>query len=107
MKNLWTAVLLMIAIQFGATQDIAEIYKWVDQNGVTHFSDVPPTSGQKLETMKTPAYREPSPDPALSNPEIENKPTLNKIPTKNGFQKLKSEKRHTNTVEIYTTSWCG
>ncbi len=74
MKKLWTAVLLMIAIQFGATQAIAGIYKWVDENGVIHFSDKPPESGQKLENMKTPAFRNQSPDPALSKPENENKP---------------------------------
>ena len=71
MKKLRTAVLLMIVIQFVATQAIAKIYKWVDENGVIHFSDVPPESGQKLENMKTPAFRNPSPDPALSKPDIE------------------------------------
>jgi hypothetical protein len=31
----------------------AEIYKWVDEKGVTHFSQFPPNSGQKSETVKT------------------------------------------------------
>ena len=105
MKKFWTAVLLLIAIQLGAIQANAEIYKWVDQNGVTHFSDVPPESGQKLENMKTPAFRNPSPDPALTQPENENNPSLNKDPAKNVFQKSKGKKRRTNTVEIYTTNW--
>ena len=30
----------------------AEIYKWVDEKGVTHFSQFPPNSGQKSETVK-------------------------------------------------------
>ena len=97
--------MIIIWITRGSTSSIAEIYKWVDENGVTHFSDVPPASGQKLETMKTPVFREPSPDPALSKPEIENKSILYENPTKNVFQKLKGKKRQTNTVEIYTTNW--
>ena len=77
MKNVLTAALLMIAIHFFANQAIADIYKWVDQNGVIHFSDSPPTSGQNVETKKTTNY-----------------------------PKREGKRNYTNKVEIYTTSWC-
>ena len=28
-----------------------EIYQWVDQNGVTHFSDTPPENGENTRSL--------------------------------------------------------
>ena len=50
-----TAVILTILIVglIGVAQSSAEIYKWVDENGVTHFSDQKPmgTDAGKEETV--------------------------------------------------------
>ena len=56
MKNLLTAALLIVAIFCFSNQALAKIYTWVDQDGVTHISDVPPTSDQNTETLETPDY---------------------------------------------------
>jgi hypothetical protein len=38
----------------------AQIYKWVDANGKTHYGDAPPQSGQaRAEVVKTPPILEP------------------------------------------------
>ena len=106
MKNVLTATLLMIAVHFLANQAIADIYKWVDQNSVIHFSDVPPTSGQNVETVKTPNYPAPSPSPAPAKPQIDAKPSPKKVPQEKVYNKRKGKRDYTNKVEIYTTSWC-
>ncbi len=33
----------------------AEVYKWVDASGRTHYSDVPPTDGSKAQVVGVPA----------------------------------------------------
>ena len=85
-----TAILLTLVLFFPASQVSADMYKWVDENGVTHFSDTPPISGQKVKTIKTPDYQETSPKPAQqAEPD-----------------KRKQNKKSTHNVEIFTTSWC-
>lgn len=104
MKNLLTAALLIVAIFFFANQALAEIYTWVDRNGVTHISDVPPTSDQNVETLETPDYPAPSPD--STKHQIVTKPIQIKVPQENAYSKKKARGNHTDEVEIYTTSWC-
>ena len=106
LKNVLTAALLMIAIHFFANQAIADMYKWVDENGVIHFSDVPPASEQNVETIKTLDYQAPSPSPAPAKPQIDAKPTPKMAPQGNVYNKRKGRRNYTNKVEIYTTSWC-
>jgi len=104
MKNLLTAASLIVAIFFFANQASARIYTWVDQDGLTHISDVPPISDQNVETIETPDYPAPSPDSA--EPQIDPRPTPIKIPQENVYNKRNGKENHTNEVEIYTTSWC-
>ncbi len=41
----WAATALMVAAAGAATANDAEVYKWVDDNGVVHYSDVPDAAG--------------------------------------------------------------
>ena len=83
---------------------IAEMYKWVDKNGITHFSESPPQDhGQPVKVESLPTYESDSqevlnqdstasmiaPSPKTS-PAISGKTNSSKIPE----------------VELYTTSWC-
>jgi len=99
MKKILTTTLLLIAIHFAAVQAIADMYKWVDQNGVVHFSDDPPTSEQNVEILETYNYQEPPPKPDLSESKLVTKPTPEKMMKKGNVN-------YSNKVEIYTTSWC-
>lgn len=36
----------------------AEVYRWTDENGVTHFSETPPPAGQEAEISDMPAEQE-------------------------------------------------
>ena len=48
-----------------SSQLAAEIYKWTDENGVTHFSETPPPSDQEAEIQDIPEF---SGDNGLSLP---------------------------------------
>lgn len=45
-RRVLTAVLLLAALPAGA------IYKWVDEKGVTHFSETPPPDGRKATKVE-------------------------------------------------------
>src|SRR5881296_594669 len=72
--------LLVILLGAGSGPACAQIYKWVDEAGKTHYSDQAPAGGKKLETVAdrisvyapdpsllTRAAATAVPDPALSN----------------------------------------
>jgi glutaredoxin len=84
----------------------AEMYQWVDENGVVTFKDTPPPPAQKQKKVKV--YRDsdfappPAPDPAPATTRSDqSSPVSTKQPTS-----AKNE-RFTGTVELYVTSWCG
>jgi len=104
MKNLLATALLIVVIFCFANQTLAKIYTWVDQDGVTHISDKPPTSDQNVENLETPDYPAPGPDSA--NRQIVTKPISIKVPQENTYNKSKDKLNHADDVEIYTTSWC-
>ena len=106
MKKILTAFLLLIAIHIAAAHAVADMYKWVDQNGVVHFSDDPPAAGQKVEALEIFNHPKPSPKPALSKPKLVTKPNPEKIVKKDEYTQKKSNVYFSNKVEIYTTSWC-
>ena len=107
MTNLLTTALLIVTIHFSASQAIADMYEWVDENGVTHFSDVPSSSNQNVETIEMSNYPEQGSSPATAEPEISSRPTPKKVPQRKTDKKKVVKRKHTDKVEIYTTSWCG
>lgn len=99
MKTCMTTTLLLIAILFATAPAIADMYKWVDKNGVIHFSDTPPKSETAVETYETSTYQEPAAQPVIAEGETAPSPTPEAKPKSEGV-------RQSNAVEIYTTSWC-
>ena len=60
-KNL-LAMTLSLILMVG-TADAAEIYQWVDEEGVTHFSDTPPDNGTAAESLHVNSTNPPGYDP--------------------------------------------
>ncbi len=98
MKRIATTTLLLLIILSAAAPALADMYKWVDKDGVVHFSDTPPKSEKKVETYETSTYKEPPPKPIASESEAAPSPTPEK--------KAASEPVRNDKVEIFTTSWC-
>lgn len=59
MRRIILAATLMLAVG-PVTSQAAQIYKWVDAQGVTHF-DAQPPSGQQAQEIQTPKALTPSP----------------------------------------------
>jgi glutaredoxin len=82
----------------------AEVYKWVDENGVIHFTDSPPQdvgSIRKVESIQS--FK--SKSQVGLRPERETrKIRSNKYPAQGSAGEAKKSKRP--SVELYTTSWC-
>ena len=86
----------------------AEIFRWVDEKGVVHFSDSPTQSVSEAGAKEKVS----SPDP---NPEDNSSPTVETrtITLDPDFFRPLDEGRpdrvriNAPTVEIYETSWCG
>ncbi len=102
MAKTLTVILLMLAIFYPANHVIADMYKWVDQNGVIHFSDTPPTSGQKVKTIKTPNYQSPGPSSDTAEPQRHTDPAQKRAPR----DEVPKKRNYDNSVQIFTTSWC-
>ncbi|UUD63170.1 DUF4124 domain-containing protein [Pseudomonas seleniipraecipitans] len=51
-----------LALVLSSTAMAGQIYKWVDAQGVTHFSEQPP-QGQQANTVKTATPPPPAPEP--------------------------------------------
>ena len=99
MKKILATTLLLIVFHFTAVHAFADMYKWVDKNGVVHFSDTPPKSEKSIETYETSTYKEPPSKPTPSESEA--------LPSPVPEEKAKNEAvKYSNHVEIFTTSWC-
>ena len=96
-----------VAVLFMGTSS-AEIYKWVDENGVVHFSDSPTESVSESSTEAEDSSPNPNPEDT-SPPTAENR---NIILDPDFFKPLDESRPDpvnldAPTVEIYETSWCG
>ncbi|MDX1709355.1 MAG: glutaredoxin domain-containing protein [Desulfobacterales bacterium] len=101
-------VISLLMLTFGLSS--AEIFKWIDENGVTHYSDSPTRDisdaveiENKTPPSASPASADQSPSPHQATPD-----TLDK----GFFDFLKDSQEQevaakAPTVEIYETDWCG
>ncbi|MFC1829657.1 glutaredoxin family protein [Thermodesulfobacteriota bacterium] len=92
MFKLRICLLILLLLLFAGTAS-AQIYKWVDENGVTHFSNRPPVAAESKENLEL----FPSHD-SKSQSEPHSKPV-----TRTGKDVVPVREP---TVELYTTSWC-
>jgi glutaredoxin len=110
--NAMFIVFFLILIITGSAR--AEIYKWVDENGVVHITDVPPEdveSNEKVES-KTPSKSDPdvNPSPPQKKATLIQKlldiflkePKSRQISRTNVTQANRTSPK----VELYSTSWC-
>lgn len=90
-------ILLLLLLTSAAVA--GSIYKWVDDQGVTHYSDQAPEANRvegAVETRQGVAGRPLSPPPTAA--ETAHPPETMDPPA--------AQERKDVTVEIYTTSWC-
>ena len=93
MKARLPAVLLLFF--FSALPAYAAIYKWVDENGVTHYSQTPPTSDTQSQKLTVPRGPAPPPPAKSQNaqPEKPNEGDAQKTEaTNDANEKLKKQR---------------
>ena len=95
----------------------AEIYQWVDENGVVHFSDSPTQSGSEASRHEDASSPGPDSEEKVSSPNPNAKDhsppatETRKITLDHDLFKLLDESKpdlvrtHAPAVEIYETSW--
>ena len=47
---------LVFALVFWASQSVAQVYKFVDENGVVNYTNIAPPTGQEFQVMRFPCY---------------------------------------------------
>lgn len=98
------AFLLIVAFLIGLAHigyASADIYRWVDENGVTHFSDVPPANMDAEPEIYVPQRVNMDSSPL---PKSSSSSKARKTPAKRNRTKSTSAK--SGSVELYSTSWC-
>ena len=91
--------LLLMTLCLGATTQ-AQIYKWVDENGNAHYSQLPPEQGQAsgaIETIPLSQRYTPSREASTTQPQVANQVASS----------MPAADQEEATVELFTTSWCG
>ena len=77
----------------------AQIYKWVDENGGTHYGQLPPEQGQARGTVESIPLSQrytPSREASAAQPQVASR-AASSLATSD----------QAATVELFTTSWCG
>jgi glutaredoxin len=85
-------VVLLLALMLSATMAQAEMFKWVDDDGTTHYGDRPP-EGTPTQEIKG----------AISS---YTKPSVESLPD-DFFDHLKRDKPPRKKVVMYSAEWCG
>lgn len=100
MKITYSMLPIIVILWFPCTAGAADMYKWVDENGVVHFSDSTSGAGRDaaVERIEIPVSS-PKFEPAPSRKEIKWPEFLSENP--------KNRRAADAKVELYTTNWCG
>ena len=99
---------LFLTLTFGISS--AEIYKWIDDNGVTHFSDSPTRDVADNTEVEDNDIQSSTEAPADSRPAPEKSTQGTLDPSFFDFLKDSGDidvALRGPTVEIYETDWCG
>lgn len=119
MKKTQAFFSILLVVFFIVSVADARLYKWVDENGVAHFSDSPPTHGQKSGKVESVSRYKKDGTPSVSYYDYgsssgnsnSNAASCNKrqavksnAPTTGRSRQV--AKRNVPKVELYATSWC-
>ncbi len=104
MMKLYRLLVLFFVLILASPVSSVEIYKWVDDKGVVHFSDTPPPDGPEV-------IEEEQPPPVDSNLPDNSPPAAesqNAALEPDFFDILEQSPQAAEapSVEIYVTSWC-
>mgnify|MGYP000159194303 CR=1 len=97
MKHAIGCNLVLLILLAAATTWAGTIYKWVDDNGVVHYTDQAPDADNVKGDVETRDAVTGSPPPAAGHEDAPTTPTVSSPP---------ESRRQTAEVDIYTTSWC-
>ena len=80
--NVSKIIVLGVALMLGATITHAQqkVYKWVDEDGVVHFSDAPPDDSVEAKTITTEPAPTPTEVPARALPQTGQRPAADDAP---------------------------
>ena len=119
MKMTHTCFLILLFVFFIAGVADARLYKWVDDDGVAHFSDSPPTHGQKSGKVESVSRynKDGSPSVSYSDYGSSSGNGNSKPATGNSGRSAKRDlpipdspgqfaKSNVPNVELFITSWC-
>jgi glutaredoxin-like YruB-family protein len=96
LKNTFIALVCILLLIIGYNVSMADIYKWVDQDGTVYFQDTPPHGISKSTKVQKIKQR-----PNESN---DYEPQEIRPPQNSGYKQTANA--HPK-VEIYITSWCS
>ncbi|MBK5274870.1 MAG: DUF4124 domain-containing protein [Desulfuromonadales bacterium] len=99
------SVLVIISLLLSFSLAGAEMYQWVDDNGVTIFKDTPPPASKKSRKVKI--YNDSDFDPAPPVQSASDTRSTRKTADAAPQSTPPQNQRFTDTVEIYVTDWCG
>lgn len=106
--KVYGSLLTIIVFLLGMGTSAAEIYRWVDEDGVVHFSDSPTRDNSEATEQEEISTPDPLAENSAQRPAEDQKATSN--PDFFDFldeSKTESVASEKPSVEIYTTSWCG
>lgn len=95
MRMLFAIATVLLAFSISG----AEMYQWVDENGVVTFKDTPPPASKKKKKVKVYQDSDFSPAPPPQPVSAKRSSKSAAVPA--------AQVRFTGTVEMYVTSWCG
>ncbi len=97
MKRAIGCHLILLILLAAVSAWAGTIYKWVDENGVVHYTDQAPDTDNVTGSIETREAVTGNPPPAAGDEDDPAPPTVSSPP---------ESRRQTADVDIYTTSWC-
>lgn len=105
MKTAALALSVIVGFLFAGSA-VADLYKWVDEDGVTHFSDTPPSTEREVETLDTPEKPISPPEAPSGNPDVSPAPPGPATAPRKARNPQLRPKAVPRSVDIYVTDWC-
>jgi glutaredoxin len=101
----WRLIFLILFLFFSyTTHGEAQIYKWVDKNGVIHFGQAPPQGTRSAAKMESTLPRKGD----SSHPQVEDEKTHSVEKEPPGVvEERPPVVNQQAAAEMYSTSWCG